>query len=184
MVKSKALWKTGILSFVIVLVLWMLKAVGTITETGIFYSVLTPLGIILLMVVVYLIILGAGQAFFHNSQGLRPISPLLTGVLAYVLLAPLAIVAQWMEYFPEDTSSTVLWAMAGIGVWVVLMWLFNFALTKIVPTIQPATAKRAARSLFAEKNFWYMFASPSNKNIVGRNKANAACGPRAPKSDT
>ena len=56
--------------------------------------------------------------------------------------------------------------------------------TKIVPTIQPATAKRAARSLFAEKNFWYMFASPSNKNIVGRNKANAACGPRAPKSDT
>jgi NitT/TauT family transport system permease protein len=141
MVKSKALWKTGIMSFVIVFVLWMLKAVGTITETGIFYSVLTPLGIILLMVVVYLIILGAGQAFFHSSQGLRPISPLLTGVLAYVLLAPMAIVAQWMEYFPEDTISTVLWAMAGILVWVVLMWLFNFVLTKILPTINSILAQ-------------------------------------------
>ena len=76
MVKSRALWKMGILSLVVVLVLWILKAGGIITESGIFYSVLTPLGAILLMVIVYLLILGAGQVFFHNSQNLRRISPL------------------------------------------------------------------------------------------------------------
>ncbi len=141
MVKSKALWKTGILNLVVVLVLWILKVSGVITDTGIFYSVLTPLGAILLMVIVYLLVLGAGQAFFHNSQGLRPISPLLTGVWAYLLLAPLSGVAQWMNYFPEGTSSTILWAMAGIAVWVVLMWLFNFVLTKIVPMINAILAQ-------------------------------------------
>ena len=56
--------------------------------------------------------------------------------------------------------------------------------TTIVPAIQPTTARRAARSSRAEKNFWYMFASPSSRNIVGRKSANAACGPRAPKTDT
>ena len=56
--------------------------------------------------------------------------------------------------------------------------------TTIVPTIQPPTASCAARPSRAEKNFWYMFASPSSKNIVGRKSASAACGPRAPNSDT
>ena len=56
--------------------------------------------------------------------------------------------------------------------------------TTIVPTIHPPTASRAARSSRAEKNFWYMFASPSRRNIVGRNRARAACGPRVPNSDT
>jgi len=135
MVKSRALWKTGILSFVAVLVLWLLKASGVLTETGIFYSVLKPLGTILLMVVVYLLVLGAGQACFHNNQALRRISPLLTGVWAYLLLAPLSVVAQSLEYFPEGTSPIILWVMVGIGVWVVLMWLFSFVLTKIVSTI-------------------------------------------------
>ena len=53
----------------------------------------------------------------------------------------------------------------------------------IVPTIQPITATRAARSSRAEKNFWYIFASPSSKNIVGRNKAKAACDPISPNID-
>ena len=56
--------------------------------------------------------------------------------------------------------------------------------TTIVPAIQPITARRAARSSRAEKNFWYMFASPSSRNIVGRNRANAACAPMSPNSDT
>ena len=48
--------------------------------------------------------------------------------------------------------------------------------TTIVPTIQPTTDRRAAPSSLAEKNFWYMFASPIRRSIVGRKSAPASAG--------
>ena len=57
--------------------------------------------------------------------------------------------------------------------------------TTIVPIIQPMTETRAARSSLAEKNFWYMFASPINNSMVGRNRAPASRhGSSVPKSAT
>jgi hypothetical protein len=57
--------------------------------------------------------------------------------------------------------------------------------TRIVPPIQPTTAFRAARSSRAEKNFWYMFASPISRSIVGKNRyPTSVSGSSVPKIDT
>jgi hypothetical protein len=55
--------------------------------------------------------------------------------------------------------------------------------TMMVPIIHPGTAQRTARSFLAEKNFWYMLASPSSRNMVGRNRRSAVTGDNVPKID-
>lgn len=135
MFKSRLLWKMGIVCLAIVLLLWGLKAGDVISATGVVYSVLHPIAAILLMVTAYLIVVGAVQALLRQNKAWRPAAPLLTGVWAYLLLAPLAVIAQYMDYFPPGTATMTLWTMAGIAVWVILMWLFNFILTRIVPSI-------------------------------------------------
>ncbi|MBI2879986.1 MAG: ABC transporter permease [Candidatus Tectomicrobia bacterium] len=135
MFKSRLLWKMGIVCLAIVLLLWGLKAGDVISATGVVYSVLHPIAAILLMVTAYLIVVGAVQVLLRQNKAWRPAAPLLTGVWAYLLLAPLAVIAQYLDYFPPETATMTLWTMAGIAVWVILMWLFNFILTRIVPSI-------------------------------------------------
>ena len=141
MVKSRGIWNLGIGSLALVLLLWILKATNLLALEGIFYAVLNPIAALLLMVAVYLIALGAGQYFFHNNKAWRPFSALLTLVWGYMLLAPLTVVAQYLGYLPAGTSSLVLYGMAFIAVWVILMWFFNFILTKIIPAINVVLAQ-------------------------------------------
>ncbi|MFQ5912471.1 MAG: ABC transporter permease [Nitrospinota bacterium] len=133
MAKSPMLWKGGIVFLAIFVLLRILKISNVIGESGVIFSVLDPIAFIILTVIVYLLVLGAGQVYFHSRW--RKASPFLTVVWAYLLLAPTTAIAQGMGYFPAGTASMVLWGMAGIAAWVILMWLFNFALTSAVPNL-------------------------------------------------
>ncbi len=141
MVKSRLLWKLGIGCLAIVLLLGILKAANVIGEAGVIYSVLNPIVAILLMIVVYLLLVGAAQHFLHQNKSLRPAGPLLTAIWGYILLIPLAFAAQWMDYLPPDTAVTVSYGMVAIALWVLLMWVFNFILTKVIPSINPILAQ-------------------------------------------
>ncbi len=139
MAKSWLLWKGGFLFLGMVLLLWILKASTVLTETGLFYSVLNPIATIALMVIVFLLVLGMGQLLAHNLW--RKVEPLLTGIWGYALLAPLTVVAQSLGFLPEGTSPIVLWAMVGIAIWVIMMWVFNLGLSKILPQINAIFAQ-------------------------------------------
>ncbi|MFQ5691418.1 MAG: ABC transporter permease [Nitrospinota bacterium] len=139
MLKSRFIWWAGLICLAVVVLLRVLKLFNVLTEKGLIFSVLDPIAALALVVLVYLILFGAGQAFFHKTW--RHASPLLTGLWGYVLLGPLSIGTQAMGYLPPGTSTTVIWTMLGIAVWVVLMWLFNFVLTRIIPKINVGLAQ-------------------------------------------
>lgn len=141
MVKSRGLWNMGIGSLALVVLLWILKAVDVLAAQGIFYAVFNPIGALCLMCSIYLLVLGAGQALVNSKKSWRSASTLLTMIWGYVLLAPLTVVAQALGYLPDGTSSLVNYGLAFIAVWVVLMWLFNAILTKIIPSINVVLAQ-------------------------------------------